>query len=64
MLCNYESFEKEYLRAIKNLLSYQPSTVGSLIWSKKCGELSDDYPEWAEIFEEKLVSGEFEAQSA
>jgi hypothetical protein len=50
-LMAFEEFAKVYRATFAKMMTYSSKQVGSAIYVEKLAELSDAYPEWAEIAE-------------
>ena len=51
---SYEEFVKQYEDAFNMANKYTPNEVGSQTYTNKMAQLSDDYPEYIEKFEDNL----------
>lgn len=52
----YEEFKVEYTKAFKAMMSYTPGQVGAGHFAEKMADLSDEYPEFEERFEEEMMA--------
>ena len=50
----FAEFEALYRETFRRLMSYTPKQAGCAIYVEKLAKLSDAYPGWAEIVENKV----------
>ena len=50
----FAEFEKLYRATFATMMGYSLKQIGSAIYAEKLADLSDAYPEWAELVEAEV----------